>query len=245
MPRYRLIRLREQFPWLRRPLSEIFHLTQMGAAPTTLLGRMGERLLFRDGTFPPPAVNGAVTPALRELPSLDDYIAEQMFEAQDSGYIEPTLELGGAQFRDPFQATDIMDLALKIPGRCNVSIWRQKQVLRLAMHDLLPARVRARGKSLQRVRRDLEVSEALDSLAETLLNREVVKQRALLDPEYVAALRRRSPRRPYTSEQLYRLWTLVCLELWQRQFIDSRVSITASADQSEAKSGSIAVSPAA
>jgi asparagine synthase (glutamine-hydrolysing) len=128
MPRYRLVRLKELFPWLARPLSEIFHLTQLGASPTTLLGRIGERAIFRDGSFPPPVVKGASALALHELPSLDDYVAEQICEAQDCGYIEPTLELGGTQFRDPFQTTEIMDLALEMPGRLNVGIRQQKRV---------------------------------------------------------------------------------------------------------------------
>jgi asparagine synthase (glutamine-hydrolysing) len=225
MPRYRLVRLREQFPWLQLPLSEIFHLTQVGALPKTILGRIGERLLYRDGSFPPPTVNGASTPALSTLPSLNDYIVEQMFEAQDMGYIEPTLEFEGAQFRDPFQATDIMELALKIPGHYNVSMRQQKQVLRTALQNLLPTRVRSRGKSLQRVRHDLEVSQVIESMAEMLLHAEIIRHRNLLDPAYVTALMRRPPHRPYTREQLYRLWTLVCLELWQRQFIDQRVRV--------------------
>lgn len=220
MPRYRLVRLRELLPWLGRPLSEIFHLTQLGVEPTTLLGRLGERVLFRDGTFPPPTVDGARVPVVQDVRSLDEYIAEQMCEAQDSGYIEPTLELVNTQFRDPFQATDIMDLALKIPGHYNVSAWQQKRVLRLALRDLLPSPVRVRGKSLQRIRHDVKLSEVFDLMGEELLDTEVFKRRGLLDPAYVAAVRRRPPRRPYTHEQLYRLWTIVCLELWQRQFID-------------------------
>lgn len=231
MPRYRLIRLKELFPWLARPLSEIFHLTQMGAPPTTLLGRIGERVIFRDGSVPPPIVNGASAPVLHELPSLDEYVAEQICEAQDCGYIEPTLELGGTQFRDPFQTTEIMDLALKMPGRLNVGLRQQKRVLRLAMRDLLPARVRARGKSLQRIKHELLVSEVLDSMAETLLDKGSVARRNLIDPDYIAAVRRRPARKPYPREQLYRLWTLVCLELWQRQFIDKDFRIAAVAEE--------------
>jgi asparagine synthase (glutamine-hydrolysing) len=238
MPRYRLVRLREQLPCLRRPLDEIFHLTQVGAVPKTILGRIGERLLFRHGSFPPPAVKGAAAPELAALPSLDDYIASQVCEAQDMGYIEPTLELEAAQFRDPFQATDILDLALRMPGHYNVSLRQQKQVLRLALHDLLPKRVRARGKSLQRIRHDSNVSDALDSMAEALLDREIIKRRDLIDLDYVAAVRHRAPRRPYTREQLYRLWTLICLELWQRQFIDQHAhGPQASAESQPSASG--------
>ena len=104
--------------------------------------------------------------------------------------------------------------------------------------------MRTRGKSLQRVRHDLRISEVLDSMADTLLDRETVQRRRLLDPAYVTSVRRRPSHRPYPREQLYRLWTLVCLELWQRQFIDQRVQRAASTSVAHRVAESIAALPA-
>ncbi|MGH8260319.1 MAG: asparagine synthase-related protein, partial [Steroidobacteraceae bacterium] len=149
MPRCRLVRLAEVLPFLRRPLREIYQLTQSGAAPRTLIGRLGERLLNGRQRYAPPNVAGAAGPTrVRDEMSLDELISQQICEAQDSGYVEATLETAGVEFRDPFQATDVMDLALGIPGRYNVGLFRQKRLLREAMAPLLPANVLRRRKSL-------------------------------------------------------------------------------------------------
>lgn len=223
MPRYRLMRMRDAMPWLRKPISEVFQLTQTGVPPRTLIGKLGQRLLQGANGYPPPNVVGAggMAHVADDLP-LDEFISRQMCEAQDSGYLEPSLETSGVEFRDPFQSTEMMDLALRIPGRYNVSFRKQKMILRQAVADLMPAELRKRPKSLQRVRHDLQMSNVLDDMASKLLSADAVKARGIVAPHYVRRLRDRDPDQPYSSERLYRLWTLVCLELWQRQFIDHR-----------------------
>lgn len=223
MPRYRLMRMREALPGLRKPLSEVFQYTQTGALPRTLLGRIGGALLGGGEPWPPPAVIGARGPArvADDLP-LDEFIASQMDGAQDSGYLEPTLVSCGMELRDPFQSTELLDLALRIPGRHNVGFRRQKMILRQAVADLMPERVARRRKSLQRVRHDEQVSDILDGMADQLLTPAQVRARGVVPVDYMQQLRVRGPGRAYPTERLYRLWTLVCLELWQRHFIDCR-----------------------
>lgn len=223
MPRCKLVRLREVLPFLRGPLREIYQLTQTGTAPRSLVGRLGERLLAGREAFAPPAVAGAPGPAhVADDMSLDELISQQICEAQDSGYVESALASAGVEFRDPFQATDVMDLALAIPGRYSVGLFEQKRVLRQAMAPLLPASVLHRGKSLQRVRHDVRLSRVLDALADEYLTPARLRERGLVDPAYVDRLRTRLPMQSYATEPLYRLWTLLCLELWMRQFIDER-----------------------
>ncbi|MFL5003156.1 MAG: hypothetical protein ACJ8DY_22480, partial [Xanthobacteraceae bacterium] len=59
-------------------------------------------------------------------------------------------------------------------------------------------------------------------LADDLLAPAVLLDRGLVDPAYVERLRRRRAGRPYPTERLYRLWSLVLLELWLRLFVDRR-----------------------
>ncbi len=223
MPRHKLLRMRELFPWLSTPLTEVFQLTQCGAEPRSLLGRAGKGILFGRRWFPPPQVAGATAPVEAPDPgSLDQYLADGMLEAYDSSYLEPTLEAAGVEFRDPFQSLAMMDLALSIPARFNVTLRRQKGLLRDALADLLPESIRTRKKSIQRVRHDGKLSEVLDAMADELLGPETLRARGIVDPAYLEALRRRAPGAPYATERIYRLWTLLCLELWSRQFLDQR-----------------------
>lgn len=222
MPRYRLMRMRESLPGLRRPLSELFQYTQTGVMPRSVLGRLG-RALLGGRPWPPPDVTGASGPTcVRDDLPLDDFIASQMDGAQDSGYLEPTLASHGMEIRDPFQSTEMLSLALRMPGRLNVGFRRQKMVLREAVADLLPQRVSRRRKSLQRVQHDEQISEILDGMADQLLTPQIMRQRGVVPADYVERLRTRRPGQAYPTEQLYRLWTLVCLEIWQRHFIDQR-----------------------
>jgi asparagine synthase (glutamine-hydrolysing) len=223
MPRYRLLRMREVLPWLHTPLTEIYQLTQTGIAPRSWLGRLGKHLLYRGRRASPPAVHGAGGPArVRDDIALDQFLAEQLCDAQDSGYLEAALETAGGEFRDPFQSTDMMDLALAIPASFNVGLWRQKKILRRAVAELLPADVVRRPKSLPRLRHDLALSRTLDEMADTMLSPGIVRERDLISPAYVENLRARPTDVPYSSSDLYRLWSLLCLEIWQRQFIDGR-----------------------
>jgi len=226
MPRYRLIRMRDAMPWLHTPVSELFQMTQMGTAPHSLLGRLGEWVLNRGDRWPPPAVIGTRwTRASSEDLRLDEFIASRMTEAQDSGYIEPTLEQAAVEFRDPFQSTEMMELALKIPGHYNVGFLRQKMILRRAVADLVPDSIRRRPKSFQRFRYDLQISDIFDDFAGKILTEEAVLARGVVSPDYVRKLRNRHASQPYTRHRLSRLWALVCLELWQSQFIDNRARI--------------------
>jgi asparagine synthase (glutamine-hydrolysing) len=223
MPRHKLLRWRELFPPLARPLTEIFHLTQSGAEPTSLLGRAGKQMLFGAEWLAPPAVIGASgSLPLHDPGSLDQYIADEICGAFDSGYLEPTLEAGGVEFRDPFQSLELMELALTIPGKLDVTLRRQKGILRDALSDLLPDAIRNRVKSIQRARHDTRLSDALDSMADDLLAPAVLRERGLVEPSYVETLRRRARGAPYPTQHLYHLWTLIQLELWCRIFLDRR-----------------------
>jgi asparagine synthase (glutamine-hydrolysing) len=121
-----------------------------------------------------------------------------------------------------------MNLALTIPGRLNVTLRRQKGVLRDALSDLLPEAIRKRKKSIQRARHDTRLSDALDAMADELLAPAALRERGLVESSYVDALRRRARGEPYPTQRLYRLWTLIQLELWCRIFLDCRGALDSS-----------------
>jgi asparagine synthase (glutamine-hydrolysing) len=80
------------------------------------------------------------------------------------------------------------------------------------------------GKSFNRLKHDLDLSNVLDGLADQLLARDAVLERGLFDPDYIADLRHRSGSTPYSQERVYRLWSLLLAEMWSRMYLDARGS---------------------
>jgi hypothetical protein len=62
----------------------------------------------------------------------------------------------------------------------------------------------------------------MDHLANELLAPAMVRQRGIFDFAYVKRLLQRPVGAPYREEQLYRLWTMILIELWFRTFVDAR-----------------------
>jgi hypothetical protein len=112
--------------------------------------------------------------------------------------------------------------AFSIPDRLKIRGATQKYILRKACAGLLPSRTLGVGKSFNRMKHDLELCEALDAMADTLLGRADVTARGLFNPAYIAGLRQRRAGEPYGHERIYRLWTLLLTELWSRHFLDGR-----------------------
>jgi hypothetical protein len=81
---------------------------------------------------------------------------------------------------------------------------------------------------LPRLPHDLSLSRTLDEMADTFLSPSIVRERDLVAPAYVETLRARPTDVPYSSSDLYHLWSLLCLEIWQRHFIDGRGDAPAS-----------------
>jgi asparagine synthase (glutamine-hydrolysing) len=123
-------------------------------------------------------------------------------------------------FRSPFLDPDTIDLALSIPMRQKSGWLKQKMVLRRAFDGLLPEDVRKRRKTIHRLRHDVFLSDALDGMVKGTANLEHIRERNLVDPGYIERLQVRKRQEAYETDRLYRLWTIVSLEIWLRQFAD-------------------------
>jgi asparagine synthase (glutamine-hydrolysing) len=122
----------------------------------------------------------------------------------------------------PFMDFRMIDRAFEIPDRLKIRGLRQKYILRVACRGLLPDGVLARKKSLQRLRHDEALTEALEQLAGELLTPSAVTARGFFSPEHVARVLRRRPGAAYSSMQIYRVWSLLLAEIWARLFLDRR-----------------------
>jgi uncharacterized protein (DUF2384 family) len=73
-----------------------------------------------------------------------------------------------------------------------------------------------------KMKHDQVFSDALDTLADSILSREQIERRGFMDFATIERLRRRRPERPYSSEGAMRLWTALLTEIWAHQFLDLR-----------------------
>lgn len=221
MPRHTLIALSMRLPALRRPLMDLYQLTQTGQAPVGLAGKALAWKVFKGQTFAPPLITGAGGATLVSEPQdLNQYLGECTSAMSSIHYTEPMAEQNHFTFRAPYLDPDAVDLALTIPMEQKMGWGRQKLVLRHAFDGMMPRHITKRPKTIHRLRHDALLSQALDRLAWEAGGLEQIRRRGLVDEEYIRRLQTRKPGKPYPTDHLYRLWTLVSLEIWLRQFAD-------------------------
>jgi asparagine synthase (glutamine-hydrolysing) len=228
LPRHRLVDLANKFPLARAPLEQFYDFTFRSVEPRTPAGRALRYAYFRGSDYPAPQVLGArALPAFAGFPRaipqpLTSFLRRNLMLNPYQVAIEHLYSAVGVRMNAQHTNPQFIAAAFSIPDRLKIRGTTQKYILRKACAGLLPAQTLGVGKSFNRMKHDLELCEALDAMADTLLARSDVTARGLFDPAYVAALRKRPPGQPYGRERIYRLWTLLLTELWSRQFLDRR-----------------------
>jgi asparagine synthase (glutamine-hydrolysing) len=228
MPRHMLVRLANLFPPARGPLADLFQYTRTGQPPRTALGKILLRKYFRGGIYPPPRVFGVAQMPLADEISvpgpepLTHFLHRAVLSYPGKGHYDRIHSAFGVDLNAPFSDPELIKCTFQIPDHMKIRGRTQKLIQREAMKDLLPQSIRRRGKSLARLRNDLALAEVVDDLADQLLPAPTIRERGIFEVAYVDRVRRRPAGKPYSEEQLYRLWTLVLTEVWFRIFIDRR-----------------------
>jgi asparagine synthase (glutamine-hydrolysing) len=221
MPRHILIALSMRMPILRRPLMDLYQLTQSGQTPTGLAGKALSWKVFHGRNFDPPQISGAGGPTtVAEPQDLNRYLGESAANMSSIHYTEPMAEQNEFAFRSPYLDPDAIDLSLTIPMHQKISWGKQKLVLRHAFDSILPEHITKRPKTIHRLKHDEFLSQVLDSMATEAGGLAHIRSRGMVDGRYLVRLQARTAGQPYPTDQLYRLWTLVSLEIWLRQFAD-------------------------
>lgn len=228
MPNYKLLRLYERLPPLRRALHEFHSLTQTGYEPHTLMGRVLRQAYF-GATLPalPQVLGASFAPPLTSLPApgrefLNSYLHAE-FQADSAQWlpkIERTLAASGVDFATPFLHPETVRVAFTVPERLKIRGWREKYVLREALRSIVDADLTEFEKFPMRMRYDQGFADALDELADEYLSPQRVRARGLFALESVAALRRYRSGGRYGAEGAMRLWTAVGTEIWAEHFLD-------------------------
>ena len=175
-------------------------------------------------------LTGAVTddafaPAVEEWEEAPGGAAESMSRSDVQTYLVELLMkqdqmsmAASIESRVPYLDHELVEYAMSIPARRRLAGWRTKAILRDAVKDVVPAAILKRRKMgfpvpLGRWLRE-DGKAALDEL--------VLSPRALargfFEPAVVRALT--DEHRAGGADHGERLWLLLNLEIWQRQFLD-------------------------
>ncbi len=158
------------------------------------------------------AASAASSPMAR-VADLDwhTYLIDDILVKVDIASMSHSLEV-----RCPFLDTEVVEFASRLPSNMLMRL-RGKYLLRRAVKDIVPTRILHRQKRgfalpLERwMKRDLR-----EMIHDVLLGKRT-RERGLFEPTYVEKLvKRLDSIAPPTD----RIWTLLILELWFREFID-------------------------
>jgi len=127
--------------------------------------------------------------------------------------------------RCPFLDHHVVELAARMPIEVKQTLQQSKLVLKETFRDLLPDRIRTRGKMGFGVPIDHWFRQELQPLLRDVLLSQRCLSRGLLNPVAVRTLV--DEHCTGRMNHSYRLWNLLCLELWQRLFLDQAAPVAA------------------
>jgi asparagine synthase (glutamine-hydrolysing) len=228
LPRHRVADVGLHLPALSGPLREFYDYTVRSVEPRGLAGKALKSVYFRGSDFPAPVVQGAapVQPlagfrTAGDQP-LSQFLRKGFLVLPYQSPVERLYTAAGVRFNAHHTDPEFLATAFSIPDRLKIKGRTQKYVLRKACAGLLPDSILGFGKSFNRLKHDLHLSAVLDRLADQLLTRQAVLEHGLFNPEYIGRLRSRPADKPYSQERVYRLWSLLLMEMWSRMYLDAR-----------------------
>lgn len=228
LPRHRVASVALQLPALAHPLKEFYDYTVRSVEPRGLGGQALRAAYFRGSQFPAPQIQGAApVPPLGGFRTggdqpLSQFLRKGFLLLPYQSPVERLYAGVGLRFNAHHTDPSFLATAFSIPDRLKIRGRTQKYILRQACAGLLPPSILGFGKSFNRLKHDLQLSRVLDRLADELLHPSAIADRGFLDPGYITRLRRRPQDKPYSQERVYRLWSLLLLEMWSRLFLDRR-----------------------
>ncbi|MFZ0255182.1 MAG: asparagine synthetase B [Gammaproteobacteria bacterium] len=229
MPRHLIVKAATTLPVFKTALWEFFDYTQSGRVPVSMGGRLLVHGYFRSGLVPQARLRDVPNqgPPPRERPNGREGLNEFMFQTLRNGgnalaCIQRLNSSAGIASNALFYDLSVVECAFEIPSSLKIKGQQRKYILREAAQGLLPDEIRRHKKGFLRLRHDRDFCDFLDDLIEDVLPMEEVVARGLFEAESVRHLRQRPASGVYSTEHVYRLWSLLLLEYWSQAFLDQR-----------------------
>jgi asparagine synthase (glutamine-hydrolysing) len=122
------------------------------------------------------------------------------------------------EVRVPFIDKKVVELAMQIPGQFKYKNKESKYILKKVAEKYLPKEIIYRPKASFGAPIRSWISTDLKTLVDKLLSNDNIKKRGILNPDYVQELIQKD--RKGKEDNAYRIYQLLTLELWFREFID-------------------------
>jgi len=136
-------------------------------------------------------------------------------------YTDKMSMAAGVEVRVPFLDSDVVRLAARIPDHYRQNGSTGKWILKKAMEGVLPDGVIYRPKTGFGAPLRAWLLGPLKGMAHDLLSPESLTRRGLFDPRIVARMMTRNEQG--RADYSYSILSLMCVELWCREFIDRSV----------------------
>jgi asparagine synthase (glutamine-hydrolysing) len=181
----------------------VFYMDRMREAATSRTVERFARVLAESGA----------TSAMGRIADLDwqTYMIDDINVKVDIAAMTHAVEV-----RCPFLDTAVVEFAAKLPSKMLMRL-RGKWLLRHAVKDLVPRSILYRTKRGFALPLERWMKRDLRQMTHDLLLDKRARERGLFDPKYVADLVKTLDQ---MNPQTDRLWTLLVLELWFREFVD-------------------------
>ena len=127
----------------------------------------------------------------------------------------------GVEIRVPFLDLELVKFAAQVPISLKMALLRPKRALKRSQSSLLPANIIHRPKAGFGAPLRRWMRSGMQDLVDDLLSRATIHKRGLFDACAVQRLLDRDRRGEVDAS--YTLFSLICVELWCRRFIDSAV----------------------
>lgn len=162
----------------------------------------------------------------RQCSAMDRMLAlEQRFFLADHNliYTDKMSMAAGVEVRVPFLDPDLVALAARIPDRFKQRGTTGKWVLKKAMEPHLPLDVIYRPKTGFGAPLRRWIKEDLREMVGDILSASSLRARGLFDPAAVAQLIEDDA--AGRRDAAYTIFSLLCIEIWCRQFVDTRSTV--------------------
>ena len=164
----------------------------------------------------------AVLATTTDLPAIEKCLAlEKRFFLADHNltYSDKMAMAAGVEVRVPLLDLELLEFAARIPVGWKHHDLTPKWIFKKSQTGILPRSVINRPKTGFGAPLRVWMRDGLRDMTEELLSPRVVKARGLFDPRAVARLRGANDRDECDGS--YTLFSLMCVELWCRDFLDA------------------------